>query len=65
MNPIAIILLVLLILLLCNKSSMFSSNGGTVVSPCPPGYVVARCIGPGGSRVCTPHPADGRPTIYV
>lgn len=64
MNPIAIILLVLLILLLCNKSSMFSTGGEA--KPCPPGYIVARCIGPGGSRVCIPHPVDpSKPTVYV
>ena len=43
---------------------MFSTGGEA--KPCPPGYIVARCIGPGGSRVCIPHPVDpSKPTVYV
>lgn len=46
-----IIFLFIIILLICSCSYKSSYKGG---GDCPPGYVVARCMGPNGERVCTP-----------
>jgi len=46
-----IILLFIILLIICGTNRSSYTNGG---GDCPPGYVVARCMGPNGERICTP-----------
>lgn len=46
-----IILLFIILLIICGTNRSSYTNGG---GDCPHGYVVARCMGPNGERICTP-----------
>ena len=49
-----IIFLFIIFLIICSSTCKDSYLNGGKINDCPPGYVVARCMGPNGERVCTP-----------
>lgn len=61
MSIVELVLIIFILYIFLSKSKMKAGGSG-----CPDGYVQARCMGPNGEKVCTPHPADpSKSTIYI